>query len=191
VAAYFVLALSMRWMYGEFRGRILSGWQPALHGDTGNPPHNWIAASQNLSALEIRKQSVDRRVTGFGDLSLVLRIPTATQAGGGVSAGKVLCTGSGRQTLDFFYYMPRQDLQVAGAFTLEVLVDGKKRWSMPLPGDAPLPDTPYVSHAHVPHILPPDTCGTLEFNLRAEQKTSPSQWTNAPQADVYFARLVE
>lgn len=183
VAAYFLLAISVRWVYGESRGRILSGWEPALQGAAEQAPRDWFDANQKLSASRIKQESRDRRTTGFGDLALVMKIPVKTQAGGGVSASKLLCAGTDRRALDFFYYMPYQNPDATAAFTLEVRVDGEQRWSVPLPG------TPDVAHAHLVDILPAGTCGKLEFNLRTNLGIASASWIRASQTDLYFVRL--
>jgi hypothetical protein len=184
LVAYFMLSFAMRWVYGESHGRVLSGWQPSLQGAMEEPPPSWFKASQKLSATRIKREGNDQRSTGFGRLALVMKIPVKIQPGGSTSAEKALCVGPDRRALDFFYYMPYQNPAAKGAFTLEVLVDGKQRWTTPLPG------TSKVEHVRLADVLPADTCGTLKLNLRANRGLASASWINASQTDLYFVRLV-
>lgn len=183
VAMYFACALLLRGTYSEAKGRILSGWHPVLH-NVEQPSRDWFRAVQNKSATQIRRRARDRRTAGFGDLALVLKIPADSQVGGSMSAEKLLCTDVDRRALDFFYYMPYQNAKASGVFTLDVLVDGKRKWSAPLPGVSK------VAHVYIPNILPPSTCGNLEFRLRTSRALKSPSWIRASRTDVYFARLV-
>ncbi|MGH8243008.1 MAG: hypothetical protein ACRETY_06620, partial [Steroidobacteraceae bacterium] len=184
LAAYAILALAARWVYVESHGRMLSGWQSALSGNVESPPENWFQASQTLSAAKIKHDGSDRRTAGFGDLALVLKFPVNVQPGGTVSAEKDLCVGEERRTLEFFYFMPYQNPAAEGAFTLEMLVDNRQRWTVQLPG------TETITHVRIPDVLPAGTCGDLKFNLRANRGLSRASWVAASQTDVYFPRLV-
>lgn len=184
LAAYLLVALIARGVYGESRGRVLSGWQPALHGASQPASDDWFKVNQGLSAAKIKREGKDRRVTGFGDLALVMKIPVNVQMGGGTSAVKRLCAGDERTALGFFYYMPYQNPIAKDAFTLEVLIDDRLRWSVQSPGM----DT--ITYVRIPDILPAGSCGDLQLNLRANRAISSVPWVNASQTDVYFPRLV-
>lgn len=184
LAVYLLLALTARWVYDESRGRVLSGWQSALHGALQPPPENWFTMNQGLSAAKIKRDANDPRAGGFGDLALVMKMPTSVEAGGTTSVGKTLCVGDERRALGFFYYMPVQNPKAKGAFTLEVSIDDRRRWSIQSPGNAA------ITYVRIPDILPAGTCGNLKVNLRANRTISSAPWINASQADLYFMRLV-
>lgn len=184
LAAYLLLALAAKLAYSESRGRVLSGWQPALHGASQSAPENWFMANQKLSAAKIKHDANDSRAAGFGELALVMKIPTSVESGGATSADKTLCVGDERRALGFFYYMPIQNPKAKGTFTLEVLIDDQLRWSIQSPGNAA------ITHVRIPDILPAGTCGNLKVNLRANRTISTDPWINASQADLYFMRLV-
>jgi hypothetical protein len=184
LAAYVLLALAARWIYVESHGRILSGWQPALHGALETVPENWFQASQTLSATKIKQDGGDNRAAGFGDLALVLKFPVNVQGGGTASAEKTLCVGEERRALEFFYFMPYQNPAAKNSFTLEVLVDNQPRWAVQLPG------TEKVTHVRIADVLPAGTCGELKFSLQANRGISRPSWIRASQTDVYFPRLV-
>lgn len=183
--AYILSALTVRLAYRDSAGRILSGWQPTLQKVAGSPPRGWFERYQNFSAEKIKEESGDHRATGFGKLALVMQIPVAARAGGGVSARREICIGGDRRALDFFYHMPYSNERAQGAFILEVKVNGVSRWT------ARLPDAARIVHAHVPDILPSYSCGKLEFMLQTTRGIKSRSWISASHTDIYFPRFTE
>lgn len=185
LGAFFVCSLGLRALYVERHGRVLSGWSPRLDGLAADAvPKQWFAQNQLLSATGIRKKIHDTRKFGFGRLALVVKFPAQVSAAGSTGAEKRVCAGSGRTALDFYYFMPYQNPRAGGSFTFEVLLDGRQRWAVPLPG------TTAIQHARIDALLAPGHCGTLEFRLTSNRGLSSASWVAASQVDVYFPRLV-
>ncbi|MFC3550444.1 hypothetical protein ACFOLC_05390 [Lysobacter cavernae] len=183
LVGFITLALALRPVYSEARGRVLSGWTPMLSGVVGEPPGDWFGANQQLSASTIKRESSDGRSMGFGDLALVLRPPANIGTGGWVGARKKLCVGQDRRALEFFYYIAPVAGSMAERGTLELLVNdhilGRKQAAS---GGS-------IGHANFADILPAGTCGTVELRLHFDQGADITAVNNVPQADVYLARL--
>lgn len=183
-AAFLLFSLCFRLAYDESAGRILSGWKPGNEGGQPAPASDWFQDNQHLSAQSIREESKDTRQSGFGELALVLKFPGLADAGAATFASRRICIESDRDALDFFYFMPYQNPRARNAFTLEVMVDGQRRWQASLPG------TTAPVHVRISRILPHGGCGELKFRLIANKALQRESWTRASQVDVYFPRLV-
>lgn len=185
LAAFCVGSLALRALYHERNGRILSGWSPRLDGVAADiPPSRWFAPQQRLSATAIRSQIRDTRRFGFGDLALVVKFPGLAPPTASTGAEKRICASNARRALDFYYYMPYQNARAAGSFTFEVLLDGRRRWSVPLPG------TVAIQHVRIDRLLRPEQCGMVGFRLISNRGIPSASWVAASQVDVYFPRLV-
>lgn len=184
LVAFAAASLAVRALYGESRGRVLSGWEGSASGMQGPVADDWFAQAQARSGSRIGRLSGDRRGTVFGDLALVLKLPADTAAGGGVAARKRLCVGADRRALDFFYYMPSRDPRTTAGLKVEVSIDGRVLKTIAWPKHT------MARQARIPEILPAGTCGILAFRLFPDPGPAQGPAVSASQVDLYFIRLV-
>jgi hypothetical protein len=175
--------------FDEGSGRIISGWEiapwPALspaedlswRSSLDNAPSDVLADAHSRYGLPAKQ---------FGRLALTVSLPRNPVAGDRVEASRIVCPGgTTRDDLAFFVYTPYKHLRRRGSFSLDVSVDGDRRWSLPLP---------YATKAvpvEIPNLVPPGKCSRLTFTLRSNLTNDRASWKRASRVEIYFPRLVD
>jgi hypothetical protein len=175
-------ALSSR--YPPESGRILTDWH--LRDAPGGHRDRSIDVLDTQSDVLVNVSRARHGSTkDFGPLVLVMALARPPKAGDATYASTQVCIGaSQRTTLEFFLYTPYKRLGRRGAFEIELLVDGSRKWRLDLPA-AKAPVLIDVANA-----LTPGRCNEVVFVLRSYVNSDLRSWQRATRVELFFPRLV-
>ena len=176
--------------YGAQDGRVITGWRFADNGAQVHSGKLIDVQRATTDVLNIDLQGAQikgrgRSMVSFDNLSVKLAFFQPVESGATVSAGKHLCIdGEQPMAFTFQYYMPFKRVDKKGAFTLSLMADQQRVWSVPLP-NAALPtrvSTPALLGAH-------KKCVDLVFELTSNQRLTSESWIRASRVEVFYPHL--